>query len=388
MKRTVVACLACSVVAVCLSNSTPVKAIDFGPEETVQAGGVEIQVPGYSVPSFVDWNNDQMKDLIVGEGGGSGDGKVRVYLNVGSEAEPQFDSFFYAQADGGDLACPAAGCMGCFPRVLDWDEDGRKDLLVGQSDGTIRVFLNVADDKEPAFDGGTLLKVGIEGMWTLDVGSRATPMPVDWNSDGMLDLVVGALDGAIHIYLNCGCEGMAPPTFYFSPLDGEFAPEDGRDLLVPGLRSSPVVMDFDGDGRKDLLTGNTDGLLLFYRNVGVESLPMFAGYSLVTSVGEPIDLTGAPRSRPFVCTWTDDGYWDLLVGSGDGKIRLYQGVPAVGDFDLDGDIDLDDLRIFMDAWRQPEPPVDSIADLNADGVLDTTDLEAFIDLLLDANPAE
>ncbi len=388
MKRTVVAWLGCFVVAVCLSSSTPVMAIDFGPEEIVQAGGVEIQVLGYSVPSFVDWNNDQRKDLIVGEGGGSDDGKVRVYLNVGSEGEPQFEGFFYAQADGADLVCSAGGCMGCFPRVLDWDEDGRKDLLAGQSDGTIRVFLNVADDNEPAFDGGSLLKVGIEGMWTLDVGSRATPTPVDWNSDGMLDLVVGALDGAIHVYLNCGCEGTAPPTFYFSPMDGEFAQEDGRDLLVPGLRSSPVVVDFDGDGKKDLLTGNTDGLLLFYRNVGIESLPMFGGYALVTSLGEPIDLAGSPRSRPFVCHWTGDGYWDLLIGSGDGKIRLYQGIPAEGDFDLDGDLDLDDLRLFMDAWREPDPPLDSIADLNADGVLDAADLEAFVDLLLAANPSK
>ena len=58
----------------------------------------------------------------------------------------------------------------------------------------------------------------------------------------------------------------------------------------------------------------------------------------------------------------------------------------IGDFDTDGDIDVDDLRTFMEAWRHPDPPADSLADLNADGILDYLDLEAFIDLMLAANP--
>lgn len=371
---------------------TSAGAIDLGSEEFVQAAGVDIQVPGYSVPSFADWNNDLLGDLIVGQGGGSGDAKVRVYLNVGTEAEPQFADFFYAQADGSDLICYASGCMGCFPRVVYWDDDDRKDLLVGQADGAIMIFLNVTDNNEPAFDLGQLVSVGSDGMWTLDVGNRATPVPVDWNNDGGLDLVVGALDGAIHVYTNCGCSGWIPPRFYYSPSDGLFAQETNRDLQVPGLRSSPAIMDLDGDGKKDLLTGNTDGLLLFYQNVGTESLPMFSGYSLVTSNGAPIDLPGSPRSRPSICYWTGqghfgpkDGYWDVLIGAGDGKIRLYRGLSDIGDFDADGDIDVDDLRLFVAQWRQPEPSENSLADLNADGVLDGLDLEAFVDLMLVAN---
>lgn len=383
------------VVVVVLLSGSAGAGIDLGPEELVQAGGADVQVPGYSVPSFEDWNNDLLKDLIVGEGGGSGDAKVRIYLNVGTEAEPQFEDFFYAQSEGADLACAAAGCLGCFPRVVYWDEDERIDLLVGQSDGTVKVYLNVTDNNDPAFDGGHLITVGSQGLWNVDVGSRATPVLVDWNSDGKMDLVSGGLDGAIHVYSNCGCGGAVPPSFYFSPPDGEFAQADGRDLQVPGLRSSPVVMDLDGDGKKDLLTGNTDGLLLFYENVGTDSLPIFGGYSLVTSMGEPIDLPGTPRSRPAICTWTGDGhfgpkdgYWDVLVGAGDGKVRLYRGIPAVGDFDADGDIDVDDLRWFIGLWRQADAPADSPADLNGDGVLDHLDLEAFVELMLAANPPE
>ena len=45
----------------------------------------------------------------------------------------------------------------------------------------------------------------------------------------------------------------------------------------------------------------------------------------VEADGVPIDLPGIPRSRPYVCDWTGDGSLDLLVGAGDGIVRLYQG---------------------------------------------------------------
>jgi hypothetical protein len=380
-----------TVVCVSLQGLAQETVLNLGPEEFVQADGSDIVVPGYSVPSFEDWNNDLLKDLIVGEGGGTISGRVRVYLNVGTEAEPRFGGFFYVQADGQDLVCPAQGCMGCFPRVVYWDEDDRKDLLVGLSDGTVKVFLNVTDNNAPAFDAGRNLTVG-EDAWTLDVGSRATPVLVDWNDDGMMDVVSGALDGLIHVYYNCGCGGFIPPRFYYSPTGGSYAQDNGHDLQVSPLRSSPVIMDLDGDGKKDLLTGNTDGLIQFYKNVGTDSLPSFSGYSLVRSNGMAIDLPGSSRSRPFVCSWTGDGhfgpkdgYWDLLVGYGDGKIRLYRGIPKTGDFDADGALDGDDLTFLASALDQPIPPKGTAADLNADGVVDNLDLRLFADLWLAAH---
>jgi len=116
-------------------------------------------------------------------------------------------------------------------------------------------------------------------------------------------------------------------------------------------------MDLDGDGNKDLLSGNTDGMILFYKNTGTNSLPMFAGYSPVQSLGQPIDLAGSVRSRPSVCCWTgdEDGYWDLLIGYGDGKVRLYRGLPKRGDFDADGALDADDFTFIAKALNQPVP---------------------------------
>ena len=76
----------------------------FGAEELVEAAGSDIDVPGYSVPSFADWNGDGLADLIVGEGGGSEPGHVRIYLNTGTIGAPAFTSpAIYAQGTSGPI---------------------------------------------------------------------------------------------------------------------------------------------------------------------------------------------------------------------------------------------------------------------------------------------
>jgi len=345
--------------------------LNLGPEEFVEANGVDIGVGTYSVPSYVDWNNDGLEDLIIG----CGDGKVRVYLNVGTESNPQFLNYFYAQSNGSDLNCPPAGCMGCFPRVVYWNADepnNLKDLLVGQADGTVKIFLNTGTDENPTFDGGTLVQWGQPGAkQNINVGGRATPTVVDWNSDGKKDLVVGALDGKINIFLNGGTD--TAPDFFTRT----WAQADGSSLVVPSQRSSPVILDLDGDGKKDILTGNTNGELLFYSNVATDIGPAFSGYVRVDSNGVPIDLSGTPRSRPFVCDWTGDGYLDVLIGAGDGKVHLYRNIPP-GDMDKDYDVDFIDFALFAHYWQQTNCGKCGGANLTgSDGNVDVNDLQQF-----------
>jgi len=297
----------------------------FAAAQTVQAGGVVIQTGDYSVPSLADWNSDGLTDLIVGEKSATDTGKVRVYLNSGTNAAPVYGSFLYAQSGGADLAVPASGCMGVFPRVFDWNQDGLKDLVLGLADGTVQVALNENTDSEPRFAAPEPVEVGQAGDKSIiDVGKRATVDIVDWDNDGRYDLVLGDLDGNVRVLLNES--GSGPADFRSETI----ILNDDAGQGVPTGRSSVAVADLNGDGRKDLVVGNTEGQLMFYANTGTDAAPQFAGYEAIEAGGAAVDLADKPRSRPFVGDANRDGKADLLVGAKDGLVRLYVGssVPA------------------------------------------------------------
>ena len=353
----------------------PVQAqLDFGPETLIQAGDADITVPGYSVPSLVDFDNDGQQDLIVGEGSGFYPAKVRLYLNSGSASNPEFTTFSHIQAGGVVLTCTGSGCMGCFPRVVQWDGDGKKDFLVGHSVGTIMVYLNIGTDASPVFDDGRYLQVGpAGGKVNINVGGRPALTVADWDNDGRKDLVVGAKDGTVRLFINAGTD--AAPDFL-----AESRVQMGTsNLIVPTTRASVVVDELTGDGKKDLLAGNTEGQVLLYTNVGTDASPSFIAYKYVTSEGAAIDLPGVPRARPSVCDWNEDGLKDLLIGAGDGTVHLYMGMAPspCADFDDDGHVDPDDGNYFLSCHTganvpQSDPACAS-ADLDGDGDVDQDD---------------
>ena len=292
----------------------------FAAPTMIQAAGVDLKVDGYSVPSLADWNNDGLADLVVGEKTTAGTGKVRVYLNSGTNAEPSYGSFVFAQGAAGDLSVPATGCLGVFPRVFDWNADGKQDLIWGLADGTLQVTLNENTAAEPRFGTPQVVQVGPpDAKQTCDVGDRTTFDLVDWNNDGRVDLVLGGLDGKVHVLLNEATAGA--PDFRSDTilLDG------ANPLTVASGRASVTVVDLNDDGRKDLVLGNTEGQLVFYPNVGTDAAPLFDGSQMLQADGAVIDLSGIPRLRPFVTNVNGDDVPDLLVGAGDGLVRQYIG---------------------------------------------------------------
>lgn len=77
-------------------------------------------------------------------------------------ATPAFSIGERIKADGGDLKVPGVGSgtnIYTVPCVVDWNEDGKKDLLVGCFYyGNIYLYLNSGTNNAPVFTTGSKLK--------------------------------------------------------------------------------------------------------------------------------------------------------------------------------------------------------------------------------------
>ncbi|MGB7130584.1 MAG: choice-of-anchor D domain-containing protein [Candidatus Sulfotelmatobacter sp.] len=156
----------------------------------------------------------------------------------------------------------------------------------------------------------------------------------DFNNDGNLD-VAWESEGALNVSLGDGTGGFQPPVATAGIL--------GMDQMVVG--------DFNGDGILDLagigpavtvLLGNGDGT---FRHSYYAVIYVGGTEGLATA-----DLAGAGHLDLIVVGWeTDELCATILWGNGDGTftqsycaepLSVYGGVPAIGDFNGDGYLDI------------------------------------------------
>jgi hypothetical protein len=135
-------------------------------------------------PTAVDWDNDGDLDLVVG----SSSSQIRVFWNNGDPTSPSFSNGSYQvlTTSGASYPCPAH---------VDWDNDGDWDLVVGYTSGQVHLWEN---------QSGTLVDQGALSTTsgTIDVGNYATPHVVDWDNSGTWDLVVGEYYGSVYLFRN------------------------------------------------------------------------------------------------------------------------------------------------------------------------------------------
>jgi hypothetical protein len=79
-------------------------ASDLAPPIQLQAGGQPINVDmGHAAPFVADLNGDGRMTLLVGQ---FGDGKLRLYPNIGTKREPKFYKFEWFKVDGKVVSVP------------------------------------------------------------------------------------------------------------------------------------------------------------------------------------------------------------------------------------------------------------------------------------------
>ena len=76
----------------------------LAPPVQVQADGKPLDIGeiGHAAPFFADFDNDGKRDLLVGQFGDKGQGKLLVYKNQGTDSEPRFAEYEYLKV-GADL---------------------------------------------------------------------------------------------------------------------------------------------------------------------------------------------------------------------------------------------------------------------------------------------
>jgi hypothetical protein len=208
---------------------------------------------------------------------------------------------------------------------VDFDGDGILDLVSGSYDpGELYLFRGKGEGIFAASEvikdrcGKPILKVPDQKDKVESFGSWMTL--VDWDDDGDLDILVGTFDGLMFLRRN---EGTRTHPEYATA--NEWVKVGAKPLRTPGgEHASPVIADWDGDGRWDILTGEADGGVYWYRNIGKRGQPVFErpvalvpmhegiGYSEILDPSQP--PKPGIRSQIAVTDYDGDGKLDVLLG--------------------------------------------------------------------------
>ncbi|MCC6488304.1 MAG: VCBS repeat-containing protein, partial [Candidatus Hydrogenedentes bacterium] len=211
--------------------------------------------------------------------------------------------------------------------------------------------LALAPRRSPAGNDGILLR-----------HPTIRPLPVSFpNQEGRwADLIVGG-EGGLYFYRFTGRFSSSGQPIYDDPV-----PALQRNaLLYAGTLPVPNTIDWDGDGDTDIVTGNSEGQVLFIRNDGTDAAPAFLPGVPLEAGGDPIciqagysgSIQGPDEARwgytcPTVCDWNQDGLPDVVMSDATAQHRVYltEGTATAPQLGFERSLYLDGLELHG-TWR-------------------------------------
>lgn len=296
-------------------------------------GNIEMRHAGSTLLTF-DKDADGDKDLILGD---LSFDVINFLTNGGTcqeawitQQDPVFPSY---NVSAGVATFPAAFYM-------DITNDGKPDLLVAPNSETASEDVNAFWLYENVGAGGQVLfefqqpDFLIDGM--IDIGSGARPVFVDYNADGLQDIVVGsgsrykpfgAKDPRLFLFENRGTENA--PRWVL--VDDDYL--SMNQYSQASFNFAPCFGDLDGDGDADLLVGEQNGKLFYAQNTAGPGQPFQFSNFVYNWQG----IAVGQSSVPFIADINRDGLPDLLVGEYNGNINFFPNTGTTGQPAFTGD---------------------------------------------------
>jgi hypothetical protein len=319
----------------------------FAPPAYFQQTGREVKFGALATPFGVDWDSDGDQDIICGNTAGY----IGLFENLDGQPSPKWDRVKLLQADGktirimagpnGSIQGPCEAKWGYTTQtVADWDGDGLFDLIVNSIWGKVVWYRNVGEAKSPKLQAARPILVEWPGVtpkpewnWWNPAGKelvtqwRTTPMAIDWNADGLIDLVMLNHEGQLAVFERRRLGNRLA----LMPGKAIFVDEQGNPLSLARGRAGKSgrrklqIVDWDGDGKLDLLLNSINAD--FYRNLGV------VGGNVRFKNAGPLDgrNISSHSSSPTVVDWDKNGIPDLLVGAEDGYLYFARNPRAADD---------------------------------------------------------
>lgn len=305
------------------------------------SNSVAVDIKFFPSPNYADIDGDNINDLVISPNApntSNNFSSIWLYKNAGTNSIPvfEFEQSDFMQVDMVDRGSNA------LPVLFDYNADNKSDLIIANKSyyddnsnqqSKLALYENVGSNANPVFE---LVDDDYLALSSLGLGLALYPTFGDLDNDNDMDLIIGDLSGQLHYFENTAGANNTANFVFAQPGITDAAGE----VIDVGQFATPFLVDIDRNGTKDLIIGERNGNLNYYKNTGTaESFE----FTLVSESFGGIDLPGDLNEGfavPFILD-TEEGY-HLFLGSELGDVLHY--FPIEGD--LNGDFNLVDENIL------------------------------------------